>query len=126
MGGVKMRRTAWGFLWVAVVCAMPASAQHQVFDLRGPSAVRASVRTLPGEYIDPLTGGLSLSQVDLRLPGPAGFDLVIQRNYSSKFLINPGTPSEFIDWYGWTGTGWSLHMGRVRNAHNLVNPGPIE
>jgi hypothetical protein len=51
---------------------------------------------------------------------------VIQRSYTSKFRINPGVPlSEYIDSFGWTGLGWSLHMGRVRNP-DAATPGPVE
>jgi hypothetical protein len=34
----------------------------------------------PTEYIDPFSGQLLLNNVDLRLPGNGGLDLVIQRN----------------------------------------------
>ena len=49
------------------------------FDARGFSEHREAGSLLPFEHIDPFTGNLLLTFTDLRLPGNAGFDLVIQR-----------------------------------------------
>jgi YD repeat-containing protein len=61
-----------------------------------------------GEHIDPFTGALQLHYVDVHIPGPAGFDLKIQRSYNSASVdrVNPKHHSMM-------GVGWSFHMGRV-------------
>lgn len=52
---------------------------------------RASLTTVPGESIDPLTGELSLHVEDVRIPGPAGLDLVVSRSRRSGFFASPLT-----------------------------------
>jgi YD repeat-containing protein len=100
------------FLVLALPCALDA---NEIFDARGFNPNRSSSTQLPFEHIDPLTGNLLLVFTDLRLPGNAGFDLVIQRTYNSKIFRDDETFST-IDWDSWAGVGWSLHLGRVRTT----------
>lgn len=61
------------------------------------------------EHIDPFTGSLQLQFVDLVLPGNGGFDLKVQRSYSSNSInwLNPFYRSSLM------GLGWTFHFGRV-------------
>jgi hypothetical protein len=56
----------------------------------------------PTEYIDPFSGQLLLNNVDLRLPGNGGLDLVIQRNYLSQ------------------DHDWRIIFGRIKYKSGLV------
>lgn len=62
-----------------------------------------------GEHIDPFTGSLQLQFVDLVLPGNGGFDLKVQRSYSSNSInwLNPFYRSSLM------GLGWTFHFGRI-------------
>ena len=57
------------------------------------------------ESVDPFTGKLRLSYVDMILPGNGGQDIVVQRSYTSGdgFLRDPGP----------FGIGWSMGFGRI-------------
>ena len=57
------------------------------------------------EHIDPFSGKLQFHHVDLFLPGNGGFDIRIQRSYSSGdgFLRDPSP----------YGVGWTMGFGRV-------------
>jgi hypothetical protein len=100
---------------VALVVALlsaPAQADGLAFfNARGIDPTRGSVSELPFEHIDPLTGNLVLNFTDLTLPGDGGFDLRIQRTYSSKIYRDLGQGIKGEE--SWAGFGWILHMGRV-------------
>ena len=97
----------------------PAMAADPVFDATGFNAHREYFSELPYEHIDPLTGGLVLTFTDLVLPGNAGFNLKIQRSYSSKIYSDPTTGALAED--SWAGIGWTMHLGRIIDPH-LPNP----
>jgi hypothetical protein len=65
------------------------------------------------EQIDPYLGAVSLVYTDLVIPGPAAFDLRVQRSYRTS--NNSGWRNGFLDTYTpkWLGLGWNLHFGRI-------------
>jgi len=65
-----------------------------------------------GEYIDPLSGNLSLQYVDVFVPGNGGFDLKVVRSYNQR-KIN--------EYYSSIGRGWDIHFGRVKNRSNQTS-----
>lgn len=99
--------------------AIDASAQDPVFDARGFDPHRSFFNQVPFEHIDPLTGNVLLTFVDLVLPGNAGFDLRIQRTYNSKIYKNYDTQGDFPREDSWAGIGWTFHQGRV--IHGLTS-----
>ena len=103
---------------VVLVLVLPwlvaAARADEVFDARGFNRNRDFFSQLPYEHIDPLTGNLLLTFVDLELPGNAGLDLRLQRTYNSKIL--PNYPFGILDADSWAGVGWSFHLGRVRTG----------
>jgi hypothetical protein len=68
-----------------------------------------------GEHIDPFTGALQLHYVDIHIPGPAGFDLKIQRSYNSSSVDRVNTKHHSM-----MGVGWSFHMGRVSKTDTSI------
>jgi YD repeat-containing protein len=67
---------------------------------------------VPNEAVDPMSGALSVVATDLALPGNAGFNLTVQRVYSSG--IYPNYPGDLtLEEDSWAGIGWKLHFGRV-------------
>ena len=58
------------------------------------------------EHIDPFSGTLQLHYTDLVIPGPAGFDIAVNRSYTNLQLGDLGTPSSY-------GAGWTMHFGRL-------------
>lgn len=67
------------------------------------------------EQIDPFSGTLNLSYVDLFLPGNGGLDLKVQRRYSS--LQDPAyTGGMWVMSSPLVGLGWSIHFGRLTNV----------
>ena len=81
------------------------------YQSRGFNAVRENQSTAVDEYVDPLTGNLFLHQVDFYLPGKAGLDLTIVRNYNAR-IFEDATPNMPIP-TSWVGRGWSLHLGKL-------------
>jgi hypothetical protein len=98
-----------------VALAPPASAQTQAPDYyREPGLYpgRDYVNQHFAEYIDPFTGGLKLSYVDLFIPGNGGLDIRIQRSYTVPQGKPPALrPNPY-------GLGWSMHFGRVLKSAN--------
>ena len=84
------------------------------------------------ERVDPFSGYLHITMVDVHLPGRAGLDLKIQRYYSSNIwrrvdypgLWEVSTHTPFYDTHDNLGSsGWQLHMGKVVNPFGLGSPG---
>lgn len=61
-------------------------ASYELYDASGFDPHRQTVSSIPNEPIDPFTGGLILSFVNIRLPGNGGSDLVIQGTLSRSGL----------------------------------------
>ena len=102
-------------------------AYDEIYDAAGIDPNRETYSTMPNENIDTFTGGLTLSHVDIRLPGNGGLDLVIQRTFNSKDACYEWTcvgascycssEGEYIN--AWLGTGWTLHFGRLFKSYNV-------
>src|SRR6266498_2799017 len=89
-----------------------------LLDAPGFDPNRETYSTMPEEHIDPFTGGLTVSQVDWRLPGNGGLDLVIQRSYNSKSSCNVRVQGGIYYCDSWgertpLGYGWNIHFGRL-------------
>lgn len=65
------------------------------------------------EAIDPLTGALRLSYVDIDWPGQGGLSMRVVRTYSGYKTIRPGYTNEF-------GIGWSVNTMRLIPTKNTV------
>jgi YD repeat-containing protein len=80
------------------------------------------------ERVDPFSGTLTLNMVDVRLPGKAGLDLVIQRYYASNIWDRVDFPSRHVPFYDPAdhlgGAGWQLHMGKVVRPDGIGSPTP--
>jgi YD repeat-containing protein len=70
----------------------------------GLSPNRESLRNSSRERIDPFTGKLQWHFIDIAIPGNGGFDLKVQRSYSSRNEDYEPSP---------LGIGWSMHFGRM-------------
>ncbi len=87
------------------------------YDFTGTLGQREMLSSTPEERIDPLTGAVSYSYVDAKLPGNGGLDLVIQRTFNSKDMCYAWTLPGSVwscNTYGektWMGFGWQLHLG---------------
>jgi len=81
----------------------------------GLNSVRDYLNQNATEYIDPFSGTLHLSYVDLLVPGNGGLDIKVQRNYNTisydRNLLGIRTV---------TGVGWKIHFGRVLNRDGDV------
>ncbi len=94
-----------------VLVASHANAQSP-FGAGGAKGNRGLDSAVPSEAVDPMSGTLSVVATDLTLPGNAGFNLTVQRIYSSG--IYPNYPGDLtIEEDSWAGIGWKLHFGRV-------------
>jgi len=84
----------------------------------GLSRTRDYVNQHANERVDPFTGKLQWHYVDLFIPGNGGFDLKVQRSYTSPYVPDftspPWEPTP-------VGLGWTMHFGRVlRNATTSI------
>lgn len=77
----------------------------------GKSPNRDYVNQHPSEHIDTFTGKLQWHYVDVFIPGNGGFDLKVQRSYSSVGEIFPAPSS--------AGVGWTIHFGKVLRSASL-------
>ena len=85
-------------LAVATTC-LPAAAQIAPYETareKGALPEHGAVSFAPWETVDPWSGNVMLSFVDVALPGNAGFNLVVRRVYNSKdgggWLFDIGMP----------------------------------
>ena len=106
-------------------------ASDDLYDAAGIDPHRETLSSIPEEHIDPFTGGLTQSHVDIRLPGNGGLDLVIQRTFNSKNVCNGwtcvgSTCSCEKGENTWLGYGWTLHFGRLFKSYNVNIPHVVE
>lgn len=106
-------------------------AADDIYDAPGVDPHRETLSSISEEHIDPFTGGLTLSHVDLTLPGNGGLDLVIQRTFNSKNVCSGwtcmgSTCSCSKGENTWLGYGWTLHFGRLFKSYNVNNKHFVE
>ena len=88
--------------------AMAQEAAPDFYREPGPTATRHQDSQRLAESVDPFSGLLKLRHVDVFIPGNGGFDLKVQRTYSSALVSQGGLP-----YPGPFGYGWDIHFGRV-------------
>jgi YD repeat-containing protein len=119
------------FLFIILFLPSLLFALDELYDAPGIDPHRETLSSIPQEHIDPFTGGLTLSHVDISLPGNGGLDLVIQRTFNSKNVCSGWTcmgascgctQGENT----WMGYGWTLHFGRLYRSNNINGPQVIE
>ncbi len=103
------RRARGGFLTALLFMACSnnlwAEEIRDFYDEPGLHPFKENISSL-NESIDPFSGKLQLSHVDLRIPGNGGMDIAVTRYYLS--------PSERFEWTsGAMGVGWTMHFGRL-------------
>lgn len=109
---------AWGFCFAISLVSLLARADGAAepipsyYQEAGKSPNRDYVNQHPSEHIDTFTGKLQWHYVDLFIPGNGGFDLKVQRSYSSQGEALPA-PSAY-------GVGWTIHFGKVLRSANLA------
>ncbi len=54
--------------------------------------------TLMGDSVDPDTGGLNFSHVDVSIPGNFGLEVAVRRNLSQGWKYHNSVSAEFGDW----------------------------
>lgn len=94
----------------------------------GRNPFREPVQTHGTENIDPFSGNLNLSYVDLLVPGNGGFDIKIRRHYNSNRVYVPdfSLPQNLVQAFRSPfGTGWTMHFGRVLKTHNQETNMPV-
>ncbi|MCH6583140.1 MAG: RHS repeat protein, partial [Proteobacteria bacterium] len=127
-GGYALRAavTVAIVLVVTAVFWPPASARANVSSAMpdfyaepGLHPFRDQLADTANEFIDPFSGSLQLSYVDLVVPGNGGLDIKIQRHYTSNIYLtrpnlfsSPPIPSVLLPRTP-TGVGWTIHFGRV-------------
>ncbi|HHH42910.1 MAG TPA: hypothetical protein ENK49_02125, partial [Gammaproteobacteria bacterium] len=95
-------------LFVALLgFASPASAEaiRDYYAEPGINPFKDSLNQNFNEYIDPFSGSVSLSYVDLKIPGNGGLDIVVNRVYNS---VQDNVGDRNVN-----GIGWSMHFGRI-------------
>jgi YD repeat-containing protein len=129
---------------IALAAAVPVSAQsgqdpENDVDEFLAYVTKPEIDAAFTDSVDPFSGYLHISMVDIRLPGRAGLDLVIQRYYSSNIwrrvdyqnMWDVSTHTPFYDQYDNLGSsGWQMHMGKVINPNgqgspNLLRDNPV-
>jgi YD repeat-containing protein len=99
---------------VIMLASHIASAQiiPDYYSEPGLNPFREYVNQNASEYIDPFSGTLHLSYVDLLIPGNGGLDIKVQRSYTSVNFLR-----EFLGLRTVTGVGWTMHFGRVLKSN---------
>ena len=126
---MKAWRIAWITLAVSLIFAsklyaQPSGPPDLYLEAEGYQFGRSYMENLPNEVVDPFSGNLILQYVDINLPGPGGFNLMVNRFYNSNFRYDA-----FADDYVYIkapttiGLGWKLHMGELR-IWDAVPPDP--
>ena len=100
-----------------------ASSLPDYYSEPGISGNRAYETGMPAESVDALSGGLLLHHTDLVVPGNAGMDIVVQRNYRAP-AGQPGIlGSDYLQGKTVLGEGWDIHFGRVWHGNLFSAPG---
>ena len=83
----------------------------------GQHPFREQLSALTNESVDPFSGTLHLSHVDVHLPGNGGMDLQVVRTYRQlqDFQGRDMNVKSFERWFG-SGLGWTIHFGRILGA----------
>lgn len=123
-----MKKTG-GMVCVLVVvaimlCVGQGNGQSGIYDRIGFIGEHGTHGSMPYERIDLFTGNVTLSFLDVYLPGPNDFDLRVWRIYNSKILKDrQSSQSASIQAYhqSWVGMGWTMHMGMV-HSYSSNNP----
>jgi len=107
-------------VWADEPPPSPWAVDHY-YQSRGFNPPRENQSLTLDEYIDPLTGNLFLHQIDFYLPGKAGLDLTLIRNYNARIYDDayPGLPIPT----SWVGRGWSFHLGKLYYLATKSGPG---
>lgn len=106
-------RSVWRVLVIALAGSLWAagSASGQPSQTADDIAVNWNVRqatdsrltmldvSLMGDSIDPDTGGLNFSHVDVSLPGNFGLEVAIRRNLSQGWKYHDSVSTEFGNWW---------------------------
>jgi hypothetical protein len=95
-------------MYLSAVQAQPApdeDPQRDFYAEPGINPFATSEGQDATENIDPFSGNVHLSYVDLKIPGNGGLDIVIQRHYNL-----PQSAPSYSNPYGY---GWTMHFGRI-------------
>jgi YD repeat-containing protein len=101
--------------------ALTAFSQSSVdYDARPTMKIAEGLDEI--EQVDPSSGSLLIKHIDLRIPGNAGNDIVVQRTYSSQ-AASAGLSATHLESHNWTalGAGWSLNVApRLFHTNNYT------
>jgi hypothetical protein len=96
----------------------------------GVDPFRDQVQANLNEVIDPFSGGLHLSHVDMFIPGNGGFDIKVIRSYNSSNVYkshktpwNQGPYLTELLSRSTAGLGWTIHFGRILRSEDPDLPG---
>lgn len=114
-----------GILFPSLACMA-----EELYDRPGFDPNRETYSLSDIEHIDPFTGGLIATFEDMRLPGNAGLDFVVQRTFNSKSICDTWLYSELTGCTtcaqqakeSWVGLGWTLHFGKLYKDN--IDTGP--
>jgi YD repeat-containing protein len=86
----------------------------------GINPFRDQIQNTANEYIDPFSGLLNLTYVDLHIPGPGGMDIKVIRSYNSNSVYMARQSNVVTAPYltrlfpkNTMGLGWNIHFGRI-------------
>ncbi len=115
-----------GFLLAAFQTqASVQTTMPDIYSELAPAGTREEVSASLNEFIDPFSGGLTISHEDLVVPGNGGLDIKIQRTYSSnnvyksRITDNSGPELHNLVNRSPTGLGWTMHFGKVTRDNSL-------
>lgn len=93
-----------------------SDALDPYYETKGVAGERQGLSGGAIDVIDPFSGSLQLPHVDLIVPGNAGMDIVLKRQYRS--LAKVTSELAYKGERTSTGIGWQLHFGRVLTPLN--------
>ena len=104
-------------LALAIVSLFLNAYSEEIRDYYAESGVQPFKTTIEhlNETINPFSGQLTISHIDLSLPGPAGFDINLTRYYNHH--RDPNRWPSFMSHYG---LGWTMHFGRIVSPKNSL------
>ena len=102
---IILRAIAVAYACLAFFSSAYAEQFRDYYSEPGLHPFKDSLNQSINEHIDPFSGKLQLSYLDLNVPGNGGLDINITRNYLSR--------ENWVDPYTVTGEGWTMHQGRI-------------